>query len=165
VALDADAEQEASSELPAEPRALLLLIYRYGRDYGYVADLLKLDPAEVRRLAHLAVDELLRDRLRRPSDRRRGAIVDHVLGEGSPADRERAQAILARSRRARAWAEALERSLRALAPVEFGAGSRRSELAPVANRLPALRTAAYIVIGAILVGVGLVLLLSSGGRR
>jgi uncharacterized membrane protein len=73
--------------------------------------------------------------------------------------------MLAQSRRARAWADALDRSIDALRPVEFEGGRPRSEAAPGPGRVSSLRTAAYIAIGIILVGVGLVLLLNAGGQR
>jgi hypothetical protein len=90
--------------LPPEGRAVLSLIVTQGRSYAEIAELLALDPADVRARALAAADRMLDDGQQHPPPGPRSRIVDYLLGQQSVSERERTRAGLAASQREREWA-------------------------------------------------------------
>lgn len=99
--------------LADEQRAILQLLFKQGKSYDELAGLLKRDPAELRQLAHDAVNAL------GPSGAeisvsRRDEIADYLLGQQTASQRAATREYLEGSSSGRAWARAAAGGLRPL---------------------------------------------------
>lgn len=98
--------------LPPDQRAVLQMVLGRGRTYDQIAEVLKLDPADVRRRALSALDTL-GPGTRVPAERR-ALITDYLLGQLSERSSDEVRDQLARSPSERAWARVVASELQSL---------------------------------------------------
>jgi anti-sigma-K factor RskA len=129
--------------LPVEERAVLQLLLQQGRPYADLSELLDIDPAEVRRRAHSALDALGPDETGLDAGRR-GEIGDYLLGQQDEAERTATHGFLEGSAAGRAWARVVAGELSGVAgdrlpPIP---ADGRNDGAPVVPARPAPTAAA-----------------------
>lgn len=100
-------------DLPPQSRAVLSLVLAQGRSFEEIAELLHLDPADVRTRAHAAAELLVPGEV--PGAEVSQRITDYLLGEQPLSERAQTRSELGKSDEARRFASALSRELMPLA--------------------------------------------------
>jgi hypothetical protein len=133
-------------KVPAQSSAVLSLVLARGKSLEQIAQMLRMEPADVRTRAVAAVDQIAAASGSRqePSAEVRSLIVEYLLGEQSVTERERTRSVLRSSPVARSWARTVARSLRSMASAPLPAIP--DDGAPQARVRPVFAVAAFVIL-------------------
>ncbi|WP_205698385.1 hypothetical protein [Conexibacter sp. SYSU D00693] len=160
--------------LPADQKAVLQLLLKQGKTYDDLSGLLRTTPEAVRDRALTALDTLGPEDAGGLSPERQDEVGDYLLGQQSASGRAATREFLEGSAGGRAWARAVAGELRDLAgdalpeiPADrveteeaFDALSARKRVRAENERKS--RTGGYVLLGAVAIGLTLVILLLTG---
>lgn len=160
--------------LPADQKAVLQLLLKQGKTYDDLSGLLRTTPEAVRDRALTALDAIGPDDAGGLSPERQDEVGDYLLGQQSASGRAGTREFLEGSAAGRAWARAVAAELRELAPdalPEIPADTVETEEAFDAlqarrrvreENQQRSRVGGYVLLGALAVGLTLVVLLLVG---
>jgi hypothetical protein len=163
-------------ELPADQKAVLQLLLKQGKSYAELGGLLRIDERSVRERALDALEHLGADAPSGLNPARQDEVGDYLLGQQSAAEADTTRTFLQGSAAGRAWARAISGQLAPVArdplpavpdePPEGagdGAGARKAKGAKGGERSSRLGGLAVLGVGAVLVAVVIVALLTRNG--
>lgn len=161
-------------DLPADQKAVLQLLLKQGKTYEDLSGLLRTTPDAVRDRALTALDALGPEDVPGLSPERQDEIADYLLGQQSASGRASTREFLEGSAAGRGWARAVAGELRPLAgdalpeiPADTVEQDEAYDALEARRRVrrendKKSRTGGYVLLGAVAIGLTLVVLLLVG---